>query len=116
MNTMGLIVDSFAGGGGASCGIRMAVGRDPDIAINHNAEAMAMHKANHPGTKHIIEDIWGVDPISSTKGEPVDLMWLSPDCTHFSKAKGKAPTSPRIRGLAWIAVKWAEAVRPRRQS
>lgn len=110
---MGLIIDSFAGGGGASTGIKMATGRDPDIAINHNAEAMAMHKANHPGTKHYIEDIWGVDPLSVTKGEPVDLMWLSPDCTHFSKAKGGAPKSPRIRGLAWIATKWAKAVRPK---
>jgi len=110
---MGLIIDSFAGGGGASTGIRMATGRDPDIAINHNAEAMAMHKANHPGTKHYIEDIWGVDPIAVTGGQPVDLMWLSPDCTHFSKAKGGAPKSPRIRGLAWIAVKWAKAVRPK---
>lgn len=110
---MGLIIDSFAGGGGASTGIRMATGRDPDIAINHNAEAMAMHKANHPGTKHYIEDIWGVDPIAVTEGQPVDLMWLSPDCTHFSRAKGGAPKSPRIRGLAWIAVKWAKAVRPK---
>jgi len=110
---MGLIIDSFAGGGGASTGIRMATGRDPDIAINHNAEAMAMHKANHPGTKHYIEDIWGVDPMAVTGGQPVDLMWLSPDCTHFSKAKGSAPKSPRIRGLAWIAVKWAKAVRPK---
>lgn len=109
---MGLIVDSFAGGGGASTGIRMATGRDPDIAINHNAEAMAMHKANHPDTKHYIEDIWGVDPLYVTGGEPVDLMWLSPDCTHFSKARGKAPKSDRIRGLAWTAVKWARRVRP----
>lgn len=110
---MGLIIDSFAGGGGASTGIKTATGRDPDIAINHNAEAMAMHKANHPGTKHYIEDIWGVDPIAVTGGQPVDLMWLSPDCTHFSKAKGGAPKSPRIRGLAWIATKWAKAVRPK---
>lgn len=110
---MGLIVDSFAGGGGASTGIRMALGRDPDIAINHNAEAMAMHKANHPGTRHYIEDIWGVDPLAVTAGEPVDLMWLSPDCTHFSKARGSAPKSDRIRGLAWTAVKWARRVRPR---
>lgn len=110
---MGLIIDSFAGGGGASTGIKMATGRDPDIAINHNAEAMTMHKANHPGTKHYIEDIWGVDPIAVTGGQPVDLMWLSPDCTHFSKAKGGAPKSPRIRGLAWIATKWAKAVRPK---
>lgn len=109
---MGLIVDSFAGGGGASTGIRMALGRDPDIAINHNAEAIAMHKANHPGTRHYIEDIWGVEPLTVTAGEPVDLMWLSPDCAHFSKARGRAPKSDRIRGLAWTAVKWARRVRP----
>lgn len=110
---MGLIVDSFAGGGGTSTGIRMATGRDPDIAINHNAEAMAMHKANHPNTKHYIEDIRGLDPLSVTKGEQVDLMWLSPDCTHFSKARGSKPRSEHIRGLAWTAVKWARRVRPK---
>lgn len=110
---MGLIIDSFAGGGGASTGIKMATGRDPDIAINHNAEAMAMHRANHPNTKHYIEDIWGVDPIAVTEGQPVDLMWLSPDCTHFSRAKGSAPKSPRIRGLANVVFTWILYVRPR---
>lgn len=110
---MALIIDSFAGGGGASTGIEMALGRSPDIAINHNAEAIAMHTANHPQTEHYIEDIWQVDPVKACKGREVDLMWLSPDCTHFSKAKGGAPKSNKIRGLAWVAVRWAKAVRPK---
>ncbi|HNX05665.1 MAG TPA: DNA cytosine methyltransferase, partial [Opitutales bacterium] len=110
---MGLIVDSFAGGGGASTGIEAALGRPIDIAINHDPEALALHKANHPGTKHIIEDIWGVDPAEVCAGEPVDVMWCSPDCTHFSKAKGGKPRDKRIRGLAWIAVRWARRVRPK---
>jgi DNA (cytosine-5)-methyltransferase 1 len=83
------------------------------VAINHSPEAIAMHMANHPETRHYIEDIWKVDPVEACGGRPVDLMWLSPDCTHFSKAKGSAPKSPRIRGLAWIAKTWAEKVRPR---
>lgn len=110
---MGLVIDSFAGGGGASTGIEMALGRSPDIAINHNAEAIAMHSANHPQTEHYIEDIWQVDPVRACRGREVDLMWLSPDCTHFSKAKGGTPKSNKIRGLAWVAVRWAKAVRPR---
>lgn len=110
---MGLIIDSFAGGGGASTGIEIALGRSPDIAINHDAEAIAMHMANHPQTKHYIEDIWQVDPVKVCQGQDVDFMWLSPDCTHFSKAKGGAPKSNKIRGLAWIAVRWAKAVRPK---
>lgn len=110
---MGLIIDSFAGGGGASTGIEMALGRSPDIAINHNAEAIAMHMANHPQTEHYIEDIWQIDPAKACKGRDVDLMWLSPDCTHFSKAKGGKPKSNKIRGLAWVAVRWAKAVRPK---
>ncbi len=110
---MGLIVDSFAGGGGASTGIEMALGRSIDIAINHDPEALAMHLANHPGTRHIVEDIWGVDPAEVCHGEPVDVMWCSPDCTHFSKAKGSKPRDKRIRGLAWIAVRWARRVRPK---
>jgi len=110
---MGLIIDSFAGGGGASMGILTALERSPDIAINHSPEAIAMHKANHPETKHFIEDIWTVDPVKACGGQPVDLMWASPDCTHFSKAKGSAPKSPRIRGLAWVVTRWAKAVRPR---
>lgn len=110
---MGLIIDSFAGGGGASTGIEIALGRSPDIAINHDAEAIAMHMANHPQTKHYIEDIWQVDPVKVCQGQDVDFMWLSPDCTHFSKAKGGAPKSNKIRGLAWIAIRWAKAVRPK---
>lgn len=108
-----LICDSFAGGGGASLGIEMALGRSPDIAINHDAEAIALHAANHPHTRHYREDVWKVDPREATGGQPVGLMWLSPDCKHFSKAKGGKPVSPRVRGLAWVAVRWAVAVRPR---
>lgn len=108
-----LIVDSFAGGGGASCGIEWALGRSPDVAINHDAEAIALHAANHPGSKHYQEDVWKVDPHEATQGRPVGLMWLSPDCKHFSKAKGGKPVSKRVRGLAWVAVRWAQAVRPR---
>lgn len=108
-----LIVDSFAGGGGASLGIEMALGRSPDVAINHDAEAIALHALNHPGSRHYQEDVWRVDPVEATKGRPVGLMWLSPDCKHFSKAKGGKPVSKRVRGLAWVAVRWAKAVRPR---
>ena len=108
-----LIVDSFAGGGGASLGIELALGRSPDIAINHDAEAIALHAANHPGAVHFNEDVWKVDPHSATNGRPVGLMWLSPDCKHFSKAKGGKPVSKRVRGLAWVAVRWAAAVKPR---
>lgn len=108
-----LIVDSFAGGGGASLGISWAVGRGPDIAINHDAEAIALHRANHPESTHFCEDVWKVDPVKACAGRPVGLMWLSPDCKHFSKAKGGKPVSKKIRGLAWIAVRWAKAVRPR---
>lgn len=108
-----LIVDSFAGGGGASEGIRRALGRDPDIAINHDAAALSMHRANHPGTRHLCSDVWEVNPITATGGRPVGLMWASPDCKHFSKAKGGAPVSPRVRGLAWVVAQWAAKVRPR---
>lgn len=108
-----LIVDSFAGGGGASLGIELALGRSPDIAINHDAEAIALHAANHPHTRHYREDVWHVDPREATGGQPVGLMWLSPDCKHFSKAKGGKPVSPRVRGLAWVAVRWAHMVKPR---
>ncbi len=105
-----LIIDSFAGGGGASVGIEIATGRSPDIAINHDAEALAMHKVNHPETKHYIEDVWKVDPRKVTKGKRVALMWLSPDCKHFSKAKGSKPVEKKIRGLAWLAPYWAKAL------
>jgi DNA (cytosine-5)-methyltransferase 1 len=108
-----LIVDNFAGGGGASLGIEMGLGRSPDIAINHDPEAIAMHKANHPNTKHFCEDVWEVNPIEACAGRPVGLAWFSPDCKHFSKAKGGKPVSKKIRGLAWIVVKWAKAVQPR---
>lgn len=113
MNAHELIVDSFAGGGGASLGIEWALGRSPDIAINHDAEAIAMHRANHPHSRHYQEDVWKVDPVEACGGRPVGLMWLSPDCKHFSKAKGGKPVSKKIRGLAWVAVRWAAAVKPR---
>jgi DNA (cytosine-5)-methyltransferase 1 len=108
-----LIVDSFAGGGGASTGIEWALGRSPDIAINHSPAAIAMHALNHPATKHYCEDVWQVDPREATGGRPVGLAWFSPDCTHFSKAKGGKPRSKKIRGLAWVVYRWAKAVRPR---
>jgi len=108
-----LIVDNFAGGGGASTGIELALGRAVDIAINHNQEALTLHKANHPQTLHLCEDVFVVDPREVTKGRPVGLAWFSPDCKHFSKAKGGKPKSKRIRGLAWVMVKWAATVHPR---
>lgn len=97
---MGLIIDNFAGGGGTSQGIKEALGRDVDIAINHDPDAIAMHKINHPHTKHYCEDVWSVDPIKATGGKPVDLAWFSPDCKHFSKAKPGKPKDKNIRGLA----------------
>jgi DNA (cytosine-5)-methyltransferase 1 len=109
----GLIVDNFAGGGGASTGIERALGRSVDFAINHSAQAIAMHTANHPATQHRIEDVWRVDPVELCAGRSVDLAWFSPDCTHFSRAKGAAPRSKRVRGLAWVVTRWAKAVRPR---
>lgn len=108
-----LVVDNFAGGGGASTGIEIAIGRSVDIAINHDPAAIAMHRANHPETKHYTEDVWKVDPVEACAGQPVALCWFSPDCKHFSKAKGGKPVSKKIRGLAWVAVKWAKAVHPR---
>ncbi len=108
-----LIVDNFAGGGGASTGIEIAIGRSVDIAINHDPAAIAMHKANHPNTKHYAEDVWQVDPVEACAGNPVALAWFSPDCKHFSKSKGGKPVDKHIRGLAWVAVKWAELVKPR---
>ena len=108
-----LIVDNFAGGGGASTGIEMATGYSVDIAINHDPEAIKMHKANHPRTKHYCEDVWQVDPVEACKGHPVGLAWFSPDCKHFSKAKGGKPKDKNIRGLAWVACRWAGLVRPR---
>jgi DNA (cytosine-5)-methyltransferase 1 len=108
-----LIIDSFAGGGGASTGIEWATGRSPDIAINHSPEAVAMHRLNHPNTRHYCEDVWQVDPVEATQGQTVGLAWFSPDCTHFSKAKGGKPRSKKVRGLAWVVYRWAKAVRPR---
>lgn len=108
-----IIVDNFAGGGGASTGIEMATGLSVDIAINHDPAAIAMHKANHPDTEHYCESVWDVDPVKAVRGRKVGLAWFSPDCKHFSKAKGSKPKNNKIRGLAWIAVKWAIAVKPR---
>jgi len=113
MNFGELIVDNFAGGGGASTGIEMAVGRSVDIAINHDLHAIAMHEVNHPHTTHYCESVWDIDPRTVTAGRPVGLAWFSPDCRHFSKAKGKAPVSKQVRGLAWVVLKWIGTVRPR---
>lgn len=107
------IVDSFAGGGGASTGIELATGRVVDIAINHDPDAILMHKTNHPHTAHYQASVWDVDPLEVTGGSPVGLLWASPDCKHFSKAKGGKPVDKRIRGLAWIVLRWAGTVRPR---
>ena len=108
-----LIVDNFAGGGGASTGIELAVGRPVDIAINHDPKAIAMHKVNHPCTQHYQESVWDIDPRKVTEGRPVGIAWFSPDCKHFSKAKGGKPVDKNIRGLAWVALRWASSVRPR---
>lgn len=108
-----IIVDNFAGGGGASTGIEMALGRCVDVAINHDAEAIQMHSMNHPQTRHYCESVWDVDPLEVTQGRPVGLGWFSPDCKHFSKAKGGKPREKRIRGLAWVVLRWAALVRPR---
>lgn len=101
------------GGGGASTGIELATGQSVDIAINHDEAAILMHKTNHPATTHYCENVWDVDPRKATKGQPVGLAWFSPDCKHFSKAKGGKPVEKHIRGLAWIVLKWAGTVRPR---
>lgn len=103
-----LIVDNFAGGGGASTGIETAIGRPVDIAINHDAEAIAMHKANHPETRHFQENIWEVDPKEACGGRRVGVAWFSPDCKHFSRAKGSPLRDQGIRGLAWIVIRWAK--------
>ncbi|EMF4677978.1 DNA cytosine methyltransferase [Escherichia coli] len=108
-----IIVDNFAGGGGASTGIELAIGRSVDIAINHDENAIAMHKTNHPDTLHYCESVFDVDPVAATGGKPVGLAWFSPDCRHFSKAKGAKPVKKEIRGLAWIVLRWALAKRPR---
>jgi DNA (cytosine-5)-methyltransferase 1 len=108
-----LIIDNFAGGGGTSTGLEAAFGRPVDIAINHDPEALAMHAINHPHTKHLCESVWDVDPIKVTNNQPVGLVWLSPDCKHFSKAKGGKPVEKKIRGLAWVTLRWAAKCKPR---
>ena len=108
-----LIIDNFAGGGGTSTGLEEAFGRPVDIAINHDPEALAMHAINHPHTKHLCESVWDIDPIEVTGNQPVALVWLSPDCKHFSKAKGGKPVEKKIRGLAWVTLRWAAKCKPR---
>ena len=108
-----IIVDNFAGGGGASTGIELATGMIVSIAINHDAAAILMHKTNHPHTEHIQASVWDVNPEDVCRGRPVGLAWFSPDCKHFSKAKGSALVDRNIRGLAWIVLRWAGTVRPR---
>ncbi len=108
-----IVVDNFAGGGGASTGIEMALGRSPEIAINHDHGAIAMYQVNHPAAELHCESVWDVVPRDVVAGRPVGLVWLSPDCKHFSKAKGSTPVSKKIRGLAWVTLRWAATVRPR---
>jgi len=107
-----IIVDLFAGGGGMSVAMEMAWGRSPDIAINHNEDALSLHQANHPQTEHYVTDVFEVDPRTATHGRPVGWLHLSPDCTHFSQAKGGQPRSSKIRALAWVGIRWAGQVRP----
>ncbi|MGC6586193.1 DNA cytosine methyltransferase [Paenibacillus sp. Dod16] len=108
-----IIVDNFAGGGGAGTGIELATGESPEVAINHDPDAISMYRVNHPRAKTYCESVWDVDPREAAAGRPVGLVWLSPDCKHFSKAKGATPVKKHIRGLAWVAVRWAATVRPR---
>lgn len=108
-----IFVDNFAGGGGASTGIEMATGQSITVAINHDPDAILMHKTNHPNTLHLQASVWDVDPVEVCAGRPVALAWFSPDCKHFSKAKGSALVDRNIRGLAWIVLRWAAKVRPR---
>lgn len=108
-----IIVDNFAGGGGASTGIKLATGRRVAIAIDHDPDAIRMHRTNHPYTEHLQASVWDVDPVAECRGRPVGLAWFSPDCKHFSKAKGAALVDRKIRGLAWITLRWAAKVRPR---
>lgn len=107
-----ILVDLFAGGGGASTGIEAAVGRHVDVAVNHDPEAVSLHEANHPQTRHYISDVFEVDPLTVTEGRPIGLLWASPDCKHFSKAKGGRPVSKKIRGLANVVVDWVKALKP----
>ncbi|TCL40007.1 DNA (cytosine-5)-methyltransferase 1 [Anaerospora hongkongensis] len=108
-----ILVSNFCGGGGDSQGAKQATGREVDVAINHSIAAIRMHKANHPGTEHYLESVWDINPLTVTGGRPVGLCWFSPDCKHFSKAKGGKPVEKNIRGLAWVAVRWAAVVKPR---
>ena len=108
-----IIVDNFAGGGGASSGIELALGRIVNAAINHDPAAILMHKTNHPYTEHYQASVWDIDPKEVCRGRPVALAWFSPDCKHFSKAKGAVLVDKHIRGLAWITLRWAGTVRPR---
>lgn len=110
-----LVVDLFAGGGGASTGIEQAIGRPVDIAINHDPEAVSLHQANHPQTQHFVSDVFEVNPLVVTEGQPVGLLWASPDCKHFSKAKGGKPVSKKIRSLAGVVIKWVKALGPERR-
>jgi len=112
-NFGGLVIDNFAGGGGASTGIELGLGRPVDIAVNHDPEAVAMHDINHPHTRHHCESVWDIDPRAIVHGRSVDLCWFSPDCKHFSKAKGGTPVSKKIRGLAWVAIRYAATVKPK---
>jgi DNA (cytosine-5)-methyltransferase 1 len=105
-----LVIDNFAGGGGASTGMELGLTRHVDIAINHDKDAIDMHKINHPETKHYCESVWDVDPVEACNNSPVGLAWFSPDCKHFSRAKGATPVNKNIRGLAWVAVRWAVLV------
>ncbi|MEW5425121.1 DNA cytosine methyltransferase [Amorphus sp. 3PC139-8] len=107
-----LIVDSFAGGGGASLGIEMALGRSPDYAINHDDAALAMHAANHPETIHLPHNVWQVSLKDIVGQQPIGLLWMSPDCRHHSKAKGGAPVSPSVRDLAWVLMRWLKELPP----
>ena len=112
----GIIVDNFAGGGGASTGIELALRRQVDVAVNHDPEAVAMHAANHPGTRHFCQSVWAVDPLEAVtidgKPRPVRLAWYSPDCKHFSKAKGGKPVAKNIRDLAWVVHHWIDRLGP----
>lgn len=107
------IVDNFAGSGGASVGIEMATGRPVDVAINHDPDAILLHKTNHPHTVHYQEDVFNINPYEVAGGHPIGLAWFSPTCTHFSKAKGSPLVDRHIRGLAWVTLRWAMTVRPR---
>jgi DNA (cytosine-5)-methyltransferase 1 len=117
----GIIVDNFAGGGGASTGIERALRRQVDVAVNHDPEAVAMHAANHPATRHLCQSVWAVDPLEAVsfandngdmRPRPVRLAWFSPDCKHFSKAKGGKPVEKNIRDLAWVVHHWIDRLGP----